>query len=115
MILSHHDYDETPSDEILEALVGEMFKGGADIAKIATTAQRIEDSARMLALPGKSSGRQQDESLKPIYLTPVRPCGCLYYLSCIFCLLYLPSRCVGVVLFRSHHCLTLISKQGLKF
>ncbi|KAK9906781.1 hypothetical protein WJX75_007923 [Coccomyxa subellipsoidea] len=56
VILSHHDYDETPSDEILEALVGEMFKGGADIAKIATTAQQIEDSARMLALPGKSSG-----------------------------------------------------------
>ena len=56
VILSHHDYDETPSDEILEALVKEMFKGGADIAKIATTAERIEDSARMLALPGKSSG-----------------------------------------------------------
>jgi 3-dehydroquinate dehydratase type I len=63
VILSHHDYDETPSDEILEALVGEMFKGGADIAKIATTAQQIEDSARMLALPGKSSGRQQDQGL----------------------------------------------------
>ena len=56
VILSHHDYDETPSDEILGALVKEMFKGGADIAKIATTAERIEDSARMLALPGKSSG-----------------------------------------------------------
>ncbi|BDA46464.1 probable shikimate dehydrogenase (NADP(+)) at C-terminar half [Coccomyxa sp. Obi] len=56
VILSHHDYDETPSDEILEALVKEMFKGGADIAKVATTAQRIEDSAQMLALPGKSSG-----------------------------------------------------------
>jgi len=60
VILSHHDYDETPSDEVLEALVKEMFKAGADIAKIATTAQRIEDSARMLALPGKSKSSGEE-------------------------------------------------------
>ena len=56
VILSHHDYDETPDDDVLEALVEQMFEGGADIAKIATMARRVEDSARMLALPGKSSG-----------------------------------------------------------
>lgn len=66
VILSHHDYDETPSDEILEALAKEMFKGGADIAKIATTAQRIEDSARMLALPRRSSGVQIIMFLAPL-------------------------------------------------
>lgn len=56
IILSHHDYDMTPNDQVLDALVKEMFKCGADIAKVATTAQRIEDSARMLALPRKSEG-----------------------------------------------------------
>lgn len=78
VILSHHDYDETPSDEILEALVKEMFKGGADIAKIATTAQRIEDSARMLALPGKSSGRCQTPYLKTHQLCHCGASACLY-------------------------------------
>jgi hypothetical protein len=64
VILSHHDYKETPSDALLEAEVQEMFDAGADIAKIATTALRIEDSARMLALPGKSSGVQPNPSHK---------------------------------------------------
>ena len=69
VILSHHDYKETPSDALLEAEVQEMFDAGADIAKIATTALRIEDSARMLALPGKSSGVQPKfEPLKPMLL-----------------------------------------------
>ena len=57
IILSHHDYEETPSDEVLEALVSVMYKDGADIAKVATTAQTIQDSARLLALPGKASGQ----------------------------------------------------------
>ena len=56
VILSHHDFDETPDDDILQALTQQMFESGADIAKIATTARRVEDSARMLALPGSSPG-----------------------------------------------------------
>ncbi|EIE21050.1 aldolase [Coccomyxa subellipsoidea C-169] len=56
VIISHHNYSETPSDEALEALVEDMFDEGADIAKIATTAKCVEDSARMLALPGKAPG-----------------------------------------------------------
>lgn len=32
-----------------------MFKSGADIAKVATTAQHIQDAARVLALPKKAS------------------------------------------------------------
>ena len=34
-----------------------MFKSGADIAKIATTAQHIQDAARVLALPKKASSK----------------------------------------------------------
>ncbi len=56
VIISYHNYSETPSDEALEALVEDMFDEGADIAKIATTAKCVEDSARMLALPGKAPG-----------------------------------------------------------
>ncbi len=56
VILSHHDYEGTPDDETLTALAEEMFRAGADIAKIATTATRIEDAARMLALPGRAPG-----------------------------------------------------------
>ncbi len=33
-----------------------MFISGADVAKIATTAQHIEDTARVLALPARASG-----------------------------------------------------------
>ncbi|BDA45169.1 3-dehydroquinate dehydratase [Coccomyxa sp. Obi] len=58
LILSHHDYTETPSDEVLEAFVEGMFQSGADIAKLATMPQRIEHSARMLALPSKFAGRR---------------------------------------------------------
>ncbi|CAL8469064.1 g8605 [Coccomyxa elongata] len=57
VILSHHNYEETPGDEVLEALVEGMFQSGADVAKLATMPQRIEHSARMLALPGKFAGR----------------------------------------------------------
>ena len=33
----------------------DMFASGADVAKIATTAEHIQDAARVLALPRKAS------------------------------------------------------------
>ena len=56
MILSHHDYDSTPSDEALDALVAKMVESGADIAKIAATANDVSDSLRMLQLAQRSEG-----------------------------------------------------------
>lgn len=56
VILSHHDYASTPSDEQLDALVTKMFQSGADIAKVASTATNITDAMRMLALPGRAQG-----------------------------------------------------------
>ncbi len=64
VILSSHDYEGTPADEALNAKIQEMFAAGADIAKIATTAQDISDAIRMLRLPAKSEGA---------YLKPIRP------------------------------------------
>lgn len=58
VILSHHDYERTPGTPALEALIEDMFTSGADVAKIATTAQHIEDAARMLALPARASGER---------------------------------------------------------
>lgn len=50
VIVSYHDFEETPDDETLQNLVGAMFGCGGDIAKIVATATDISDSARMLNL-----------------------------------------------------------------
>ena len=55
MILSHHDYKRTPDSSTLEKLMEDMFASGADVAKIATTAEHIQDAARVLALPRMAS------------------------------------------------------------
>ena len=55
VILSHHDYKRTPDSSTLEKLMEDMFASGADVAKIATTAEHIQDAARVLALPRKAS------------------------------------------------------------
>lgn len=55
VILSHHDYKRTPDSSTLEKLMEDMFASGADVAKIATTAEHIQDAARVLALPKKAS------------------------------------------------------------
>ena len=56
VILSHHDYAETPSDEHLDGLVAKMFESGADVAKVAVQADDISDSLRMLQLAERTEG-----------------------------------------------------------
>lgn len=60
VILSHHDYSATPTDEELDALVAKMVEQGADIAKIATTASDISDSLRLLKLAERAEGETND-------------------------------------------------------
>mmetsp|Transcript_17379 Transcript_17379/g.44073 ORF Transcript_17379/g.44073 Transcript_17379/m.44073 type:complete len:237 (-) Transcript_17379:460-1170(-) len=50
LIVSYHNYDETPSDEELRRIVDTCFEYGADIAKVAVQAKTTRDSARVLAL-----------------------------------------------------------------
>ncbi len=50
LIISHHDFKKTPTQKELISLVETMFTKGADIAKIATKANKIEDSLNMLSL-----------------------------------------------------------------
>ena len=50
VIISYHNYKETPSEEELKGLVAISFKEGADIAKIATMVNKKSDNARLLSL-----------------------------------------------------------------
>lgn len=52
-IISYHNYEKTPED--LQSIVDTCFSQGADIAKVATTANSEKDSARILALYAKYS------------------------------------------------------------
>ena len=56
VILSSHNFDNTPSDKALETLLQQMWASGADVAKIATTATDITDCARVLTLLKTSQG-----------------------------------------------------------
>lgn len=50
VIISYHNYVETPEKNALKEIVNESFAQGADIAKIATTANSKMDCARILSL-----------------------------------------------------------------
>ncbi|MBD3420999.1 MAG: type I 3-dehydroquinate dehydratase [Chitinivibrionales bacterium] len=47
-IISEHDFEKTPNDNALQALVYTAKRQGADIVKIAAMAQRREDVTRLL-------------------------------------------------------------------
>ena len=70
VILSHHDYKGTPTNQQLDSLVAKMFQSGADIAKIASTATDVSDSLRMLQLPGRSEGSRSLAKRKKGFATP---------------------------------------------
>eukprot|EP00924_Labyrinthula_sp_SR-Ha-C_P013510 snap_masked-scaffold_5-processed-gene-5.28-mRNA-1 protein AED:0.02 eAED:0.07 QI:0/-1/0/1/-1/1/1/0/239 len=58
VIVSYHNYEETPSTEELKELIDECYKFGGSIAKVATKALSKKDSSRLLSLyseyePGK--------------------------------------------------------------
>lgn len=55
LIISHHDFKKTPSQKELQTIVEIMFTKGADIAKVATTASKMEDSLNILSLLSKLS------------------------------------------------------------
>jgi len=58
LILSHHNYIETPPLETLETIVKHEFDAGADIAKIATMANNIDDTIRILQVSRKFPGKE---------------------------------------------------------
>jgi len=50
VIVSYHNYENTPTIDELEKIIADCYSAGADIAKIATTAVTKQDSARILSL-----------------------------------------------------------------
>lgn len=50
VIVSHHDFEKTPSRAALSLIVDRCFKAGADIAKVACTANSARDCARLVGL-----------------------------------------------------------------
>jgi 3-dehydroquinate dehydratase-1 len=50
VILSYHNYENTPSKKQLETIIEQCFSQGADIAKIACQVHSEADSARILSL-----------------------------------------------------------------
>jgi len=54
VIVSYHNHQETPKIEHLEAIVGDCFKMGADIAKVACLAKNKDDCLALLGLLAKN-------------------------------------------------------------
>lgn len=48
VIASHHDFEETPSIEVMQMLLEHMYEGGADIVKLAVMPQTPEDVLKLL-------------------------------------------------------------------
>ena len=59
LIVSRHDFRETPSERTLEGWLDGCFESGADIAKIVTLAKTPEDNLRMLTLLAGARRRGQ--------------------------------------------------------
>lgn len=49
VISSHHDFDETPSEEIMTMILEKMAQGGADIVKLAVMPRCVKDVLRLLS------------------------------------------------------------------
>jgi len=56
VIISYHNYDRTPELEELERIVHDIYKQGADLAKIATHVNMNRDNSKILSLY-KAPGR----------------------------------------------------------
>ena len=63
LIRSFHDFEGTPSSEVLEEMVSKCRMFGAEVIKVATTACSEEDVERVMALYGTTypDGRVQEE------------------------------------------------------
>jgi 3-dehydroquinate dehydratase type I len=69
VILSYHNFHETPLDGELGSLFQEMAGTGAEVLKIVTWAQKREDNLRVLSLIGH--GRRQDQKVVAFCLGPL--------------------------------------------
>lgn len=57
VIMSYHDFDKTPSDDYIQAIIDESKKLGADIVKYAFKANNFEDVARVMCITHKNKDK----------------------------------------------------------
>ncbi len=50
LIISYHDFEKTPADEVIKSIIDKSFKYGADIAKYAFYTTTHEDVGRLLTI-----------------------------------------------------------------
>ncbi len=50
LIISYHNYEQTPSPDVLESILKKCYTKGADVAKIATLVRQDEDIVNLLSL-----------------------------------------------------------------
>lgn len=53
VVTSHHDFDETPTPEVMQMLLEQMCAGGADIVKLAVMPQSVKDVLNLLEVTAK--------------------------------------------------------------
>lgn len=66
MVISFHDFQQTPSREVLLEKIGSCFAAGANLAKIACQTNTSQDAARLLGLL---------DSRRPLIVAGMGPCG----------------------------------------
>jgi 3-dehydroquinate dehydratase type I len=69
VIISYHNFQQTPPEGDLESLYQEMATTGAGVVKIVTLAQRVEDNILLLGLIGR--GRTQGVEVVAFCLGPL--------------------------------------------
>ncbi|NJD52314.1 MAG: type I 3-dehydroquinate dehydratase [Candidatus Methanoperedens sp.] len=57
VIISTHDFQDTPDNEVMAGFIRESFEAGADIAKIAVMPHSLDDVLRLLDVTLHSSGQ----------------------------------------------------------
>ena len=57
VILSYHDFEQTPADRELESLFDQMAASSTGVVKVVTLAQRKEDNISLLNLIGRGRNR----------------------------------------------------------
>jgi 3-dehydroquinate dehydratase-1 len=60
MIISHHDFEKTPSQQEMVDIVKNEYAAGANIAKIAVTPKKIGDVANVLSVIEQFKGQGKE-------------------------------------------------------
>lgn len=60
VIASHHDFEETPTREVMQMLLEKMCAGGADIVKLAVMPKNRKDVLNLLEVTGKFQEENAD-------------------------------------------------------